>query len=313
MTEVKKHLINLLEPEILVSVIVLISVCIILTVIIRQRIPDFKTKYISKFNLYIYVIVIVNFLIAFAGYNRLFVNNLMIEFIFYQCISLFIGCIHCYLYRSFFNKFEGNVIGLEYLFIIMILFYSIIPFLIAYTFLNGNKFSFIMTGHYVIFFLPTLLNETFNRAINIPPSIYKTWKFPENYKDLPGVTNEEMKDLVIFTLLIEKDKDVNSYSAFRAKGPTRIDFGRLFYSFVLDYNEKNPENEIIVEEENEFYDWLFFIRSKWYKSTKYVDADLPLYMNGIEENSVVICVRAPIMFGRDGANDKNNMPDYEYT
>ncbi|WP_228451560.1 TssN family type VI secretion system protein [Chryseobacterium rhizoplanae] len=303
---------NLLEPEILVFILVLLSVCIILTAIFRRRIPDFKSIYGSKFNSYLLGVMIVSSLIGFVGYNQLFADHIQLEFIFYQLSSLAVGSLHCYIYRTFFRKFGDEVKGLEYFFVLLMIGYSIIPFALIYTFFNGIQFVFLMSGQYVLFFLPTVLNETFNRAMAIPPQIYRTWHFPENYKNLPGVTDEEMKDLVVFTLLIDKDRNAKNYSAYKAKGPTRIDFGRLFYSFILDYNEKNSESEIKVEGENGFYDWVFFLRPKWYESTKYVDADLPLYMNGIEENSVVICARAQHMIVEENLNDNDNIPDFEY-
>ncbi|SMO72697.1 hypothetical protein SAMN06265171_105264 [Chryseobacterium rhizoplanae] len=310
--QLKKYFMNLLEPEILVFILVLLSVCIILTAIFRRRIPDFKSIYGSKFNSYLLGVMIVSSLIGFVGYNQLFADHIQLEFIFYQLSSLAVGSLHCYIYRTFFRKFGDEVKGLEYFFVLLMIGYSIIPFALIYTFFNGIQFVFLMSGQYVLFFLPTVLNETFNRAMAIPPQIYRTWHFPENYKNLPGVTDEEMKDLVVFTLLIDKDRNAKNYSAYKAKGPTRIDFGRLFYSFILDYNEKNSESEIKVEGENGFYDWVFFLRPKWYESTKYVDADLPLYMNGIEENSVVICARAQHMIVEENLNDNDNIPDFEY-
>ncbi|MFS4432217.1 TssN family type VI secretion system protein [Chryseobacterium sp. S90] len=303
---------NLLEPEILVSIIILLAVCIILTAIFKQRIPDFRKRYGSKFNSYVFGIMMINLLIGFVGYNKLFTDHMLFEFIFYQLSSLLVGCLHCYMYRFFFKKFGDEVNGLEYFFVLLIIGYSIIPFALIYTFFNGIRFVFLMSGQYVLFLLPTLLNETFNRAMAIPPQIYRTWHFPENYKNLPGVTDEEMKDLVVFTLLIDKDLNAKNYSAYKAKGPTRIDFGRLFYSFILDYNERNSENEIKVEGENGFYDWVFFLRPKWYESTRYVDTDLPLYMNGIEENSVVICARAQHMIIEENINENEDLPDFEY-
>ncbi|UCA61772.1 TssN family type VI secretion system protein [Chryseobacterium rhizoplanae] len=303
---------NLVEPEILAYVLILVVLCVILTVILRKKVPDFKANYQFKFNSYIVGVIIINAVIALLGYNRLFTGSALSEFVFYQVGALLMGGVHCYVYRHLFNKFGGKTLGLEYLFIITVIFYCMIPFTLIYTFLNGMTFAFLMMGQYIIFLVPTLVNETFNRAMNIPPEIYKTWQFPENYKTLPGVTDEEMKDLMVFTLLIDKDRDAKNYSAYKAKGPTRIDFGRLFYSFVLDYNEKHSENELKVEGENGFYNWVFFLQPKWYETTKYVDADLPLYMNGIEENSVVICTRAPDMIKEKEPEKDHEAVDYEY-
>lgn len=310
--QLKRYFINLGEPKLVIFVLIVLSVSILFTAVFKRRIPEFKSRYGSRFNSYVLGVIIINAMIGFAGYHKLFTDHLLSEFIFYQLSSLAAGSIHCYMYRVFFQKFGDQITGLEYFFVLLTAGYGSIPFVVIYAFFNGTQFVFLMAGHFILFLLPTLLNETFNRAMAIPPRIYKTWRFPENYKNLPGVTEDEMKDLVVFTLLIDKDRNAQNYSAYKAKGPTRIDFGRLFYSFILDYNERNPEREIKVEGENGFYNWVFFLRPKWYESTKYVDADLPLYMNGIEENCVVICARAQHMIAGQTTNENDDIPDFEY-
>jgi hypothetical protein len=145
----------------------------------------------------------------------------------------------------------------------------------------------------------------------IPPKIYKTWQFPENYLNDNGLSDEEMKNMVVFTFLMDKDKDAEKYSVYRAKGPTRVDFGRLFYNFILDYNDKHPTGKIQIEDENGLFNWVFFLQPKWYEATKYIDPDLTLYMNGIEENSVVFCLRT----GQVIADEREEIikTDYEFT
>ena len=144
--------------------------------------------------------------------------------------------------------------------------------------------------------------------MNIPPKVYVTWQFPENYKEVAGVSDEEMRDLVVFTFLMDKDKEATKYSVYRAKGPTRIDFGRLFYNFVIDYNERHPGEKIQIEDENGLFNWVFFLQPKWYEPTKYIDPNLTLYMNGIEENSVVFCMRTDQILDED----LDRKTDFEY-
>lgn len=307
---IKKYFINLLDPRMLVMVFVVLALCVILTMLLSQKAPNFKQKYKSKFYTYVFAFAFVYAVIALLGYNKLFSDDKLYEFIFYQISSLIFGIIHCSLYRSIFQKFETDKIGTEYLFALLSVFYAVIPFSLIYTFLNGSDFIFLILGHFIIFFIPTFLNDTFNRAMMIPPKVYKTWQFPENYRELAGLDDEEMRDLVVFTFLIDKDKDAKKYSIYRAKGPTRIDFGKLFYSFVMDYNERHTENQIQTEDENGLFSWVFFLQPKWYEGTKYIDPDLTLYMNGIEENSVIFCMRT------DQAITKSNrvlQADYEFT
>ncbi len=311
MTKLKKYFINLFEPKILATVVILLAFCIVLTMIFAQKVPEFKQKYKGKFYTYLFSVAFIYSIIAFLGFNKLFQDNNLYEFVFYQICSLVIGILHCSMYRTYFQKFRQKSNGTEYLFSLVTIMYSAIPFIVIFTFLNGIDFSFLMLGHFIVFFIPTFLNDTFNKAMSIPPKIYKTWQFPENYKELAGVSDEEMRDLVVFTFLMDKDRHAKKYSVYRAKGPTRVDFGRLFYNFVIDYNERHTEDQIEVEGPNGLYSWVFFLQPKWYESTKYIDPDYTLYMNGIEENSVIFCMRSDEL---KIAQNKygNEVPDFEY-
>lgn len=312
MIRLKKYLLHLVEPKILAIFLISLAICIILTMVFSQRIPEFKQKFRSKFYPYVLSGALIYTIIVFLGYNKLFSDNTLYEFIFYQVCSLVLGSIHCYMYRSYFQKFHQAKPINEYLFALVTVCYTMIPFVLLYTFLNGNDFTFLMLGNYIVFFIPTLLNDTFNKAMTIPPKIYKTWQFPENYKELAGVSDSEMRDLVVFTLLMDKDSKSRRYNVYRAKGPTRIDFGRLFYNFIEDYNERHTEDQIEIEGPNGLYSWVFFLQPKWYEATKYIDPDLTLYMNGIEENSVVFCMRVNETSASMVSAEQEREPDFEY-
>ncbi|MCS3532787.1 TssN family type VI secretion system protein [Chryseobacterium sp. JUb7] len=307
---IKKYFINLLDPKLLVMLVIVLALCVLLTMIFNQKASDPKqTK--SKFYTYLFSFAFVYAIIGLLGYNKLFSDDNLYEFIFYQLSSLVIGIIHCILYRNFFNKFESAKVGTEYFFALIAVLYASIPFSIIYTFLNGADFVFLMLGNFIVFFIPTFLNDTFNKAMAIPPKIYKTWQFPEDYLEDKGLSEAERKDMVVFTFLMDKNKEALKYSVYRAKGPTRVDFGRLFYNFVLDYNDKHPEDEIQIEDENGLFSWVFFLQPKWYESTKYVDPGLTLYMNGIEENTVVFCMRTDQVM--DDEREKPEVTDFEYS
>nr|WP_315026265.1 TssN family type VI secretion system protein [uncultured Chryseobacterium sp.] len=309
MNKIKKYGINLLDPQLLIITLVMIAVCIILTMIFTQNTPEFKQKYRSKFYPYVFILAFLYAIIVLLGYNKLFSDNSLYEFIFYQICSLILGIMHCYMYRSYFDKFNSLKSWNEYLFALVTVCYASVPFMLIYTFLNGAGFSYLMLGHFIVFFIPTFLNETFNRAMSIPPKIYITWQFPEDYKDKIGLSDEEWRDMVVFTYIIDKHDEASKYSVYRAKGPTRIDFGRLFYNFIVDYNQRHPGEEIQIEDKNGLFSWVFFLQPKWYQSTRYIDPDLTLYMNGIEENSVVFCMRTDQMLDPKTINPE---ADFEY-
>ena len=112
--------------------------------------------------------------------------------------------------------------------------------------------------------------------------------------------------------MIDKGEFSEKYNVYRAKGPTRLDFGRLFYNFVLDYNERHTESPIEIEGKNGLYNWVFFLQPKWYETTKYIDPELTLYMNGIEENSVVFCVRSEQLGVGKETKEEEQKIDFEF-
>jgi hypothetical protein len=309
MNTIKKYFTNLFDPQLLVIVLVAVAVCIILTMIFSQKTTEFKQKFKSKFYIYVFSMAFVYAIVVLLGYNKLFSDNNLYEFIFYQICSLIIGIIHCYAYRAYFDKFDSKKSGREYLFALLSVCYAAVPFMLIYSFLNGTDLVYLMMGHFIIFFIPTFLNDTFNRAMAIPPKVYVTWQFPENYKEDPGLNPEELRDLVVLTYVMDRNKKAAKYSFYRAKGPTRIDFGRLFYNFILDYNDKHQEAPIQTEDENGLFQWVFFLQPKWHETTKYIDPKLTLYMNGIEENSVIFCMRTDQILGEKNIDRK---PDFEY-
>lgn len=309
MNKVKKYFFNLFDPQLLIIVLVVIAICIVLTMVFSQKASDFRQKYRSKFYIYLFSLAFIYAIIALLGYNKLFQNNNLYEFIFYQLCSLIIGIVHCYAYRAYFEKFGSKKSIDEYLFVLIAICFAAVPFMLIYAFLNGTDLVYLMLGHFIVFYVPTFLNDTFKRAMSIPPKIYVTWRFPENYRETVGLTDDEWRDMVVFSYVMDKDKEATKYSVYRAKGPTRIDFGRLFYNFVVDYNQRHPGNQIQVEDENGLFDWVFFLQPKWYEATKYIDPNLTLYMNGIEENSVVFCMRTDQVISKNSHQQK---ADFEY-
>ena len=175
MNKIKKYFTNLFDPQLLIIVLVVIALCIILSMIFSQKTSDFKEKYRSKFYIYLFSFAFVYAIIALLGYNKLLQDNNLYEFVFYQICSLIIGIVHCYAYRGYFEKFGSKKPVNEYLFALLSVCFASVPFMLIYTFLNGTDLVYLMLGHFIVFFIPTFLNDTFNRAMNIPPKVYVTW------------------------------------------------------------------------------------------------------------------------------------------
>jgi hypothetical protein len=288
---VKKHLLALIDIRLIVFLVAIIAVSFILTMVFSDKIKEFAVQYKRKFYIYVFSFVLIYALVGFLGYNKLF-TELSDEFRFYQIASLLFGILNVYLYRWYFDEFnkKGSV-GIELLFSLLITLYSSVLFVIIYTALNGIALTFLMCSHFLVFIVPTGVYAVFNYMMQIPPKEYVTWRIPERKNPFPEIENVQMKDLLLITLLIQKKENDTKYTSIRSKGPVRIDFGALFYHTVSGYNEHNAESKIDLKHNGENYNWVFFLQPKWYQTAKYVDAKYTLGMNGITENSVIICKR----------------------
>ena len=72
-----------------------------------------------------------------------------------------------------------------------------------------------------------------------------------------------------------------------------MQFGRLFYFFLIDYNERHPESpiEIVDVESKNPSEWIFYFKPNWYSSLKHIDITNTVDGNHIKENTVIICKR----------------------
>lgn len=309
---IKKHLGALIDIRLIVFLVIIIAVSVILTMVFSDKVKDFAVTYKKKFYIYLFSFVVIYALVGFLGYNKLF-TELSDEFLFYQIASLLFGILNVYLYRWYFNEFNlKGTVGIELLFSFLVTLYSSVLFIIIYTALNGINLTFLMCSHFLIFLVPTGIYAVFNYMMQIPPKEYVTWRIPPGDNPFPVVEGIEMKDLLLITLLIQKKADSANYTSIRSKGPVRIDFGNLFYHTVSGYNDHNADSKIDLQHKGENCNWVFFLQPKWYEKAKYVDAKYTLGMNGITENSVIICKRQKEKEIQTKKEDKLNDPDFVY-
>jgi hypothetical protein len=287
---IKNHLRDLIDIRLIIILAILIAITVVLTMIFSDKVKDFNQKYKRKFYIYALSFVFIYALVAFLGFNKLF-SKLSDEYLFYQIATLLFGGIHVFFYRWYFNEFEIKKLGAELLFSLVIVLYSSIPFILIYTALSGLEFTLLMCSQFIVFFVPTWINGLFDYIVKIPPKIYVTWKFPEEKNAYADLEDAEIRDLLLITLLIKKNENDKEYTSIRAKGPVRMDFGRLFYHTAHDFNKHFANQPIQLNFDGAPCHWVFFLQPKWNEKAKYVDARYTLGMNGITENSVIICER----------------------
>jgi hypothetical protein len=287
---IQNHLRDLIDIRLIIILAILIAITVVLTMIFSDKVKEFNQKHKRKFYIYALSFMFIYALVAFLGFNKLF-SKLSDEFLFYQISTLLFGGIQVFFYRWYFEEFHLKSLGAELLFALVIVLYSSFPFILIYTALSGLEFTFLMCSQFITFFIPTWINGLFEYIVAIPPKIYVTWKLPEEKNAFPEIEDSEIRDLLLVTLLIKKNENDTEYTSIRAKGPVRMDFGRLFYYTTADYNKRYSKQPIQLSFDSEPCHWVFFLQPKWNEKAKYVDARYTLGMNGITENSVIICHR----------------------
>ncbi|MFV0305616.1 MAG: TssN family type VI secretion system protein [Moheibacter sp.] len=299
---------DLLDPTILIIIAILLIVGIILSLFFTDKVTNFKTKYRRRYWAYLITSLLVFALIAFLGQSKT-INSLFGEFVFYQIAIFIMGVIHAVIYRSYFDKFELENIWLEAVFNLLIAIFCTIPFLIVYTYLSGTVYAPVIATGMLVFLIPTWIYATYLRSISIPAKVFHTWQFPSQ-GSFHEPKDDEFRDVVVITFVFYKTPNSTQRTEFRAKAPIRMDFGRLFYHFANDYNTRNPDSPLqFLDENGQLQHWVFYLKPKWYGVSKYIDPKYTIYMNGIEEDSVVICQRTQPQKTGDWKDDTQKNDD----
>ena len=79
---------------------------------------------------------------------------------------------------------------------------------------------------------------------------------------------------------------------FKIKAPQQMQFGRLFYFFVDDYNYENKETTIDITDHNgQPVGWIFYYKPNWWSKMRYIDATKTIDYNRLKEQTTVFCQR----------------------
>lgn len=211
----------------------------------------------------------------------------------FQFIFLGLGILHIYGMRKFFedlSKKKSDFIS-EFLFTIVIICIGLIGF---YSVVNRIKppFSFIYLASAFAFMLPTLIYKMYEFVLLIPVPLYKKWIYPSD-ENIKEPTKDELRNPLVISFEFQKHYDKDDITNFRVKAPENMGFGKLFYFFINDYNERHPEStiEYIDNRNQEPYGWSFYYKPNWWSFIRHIDFDKTVLSNNIKEDNVIICRR----------------------
>jgi len=285
----KRFLKYFVSKELLVPLLIILALSMIVVTVFSAKVKGFK-EIKRKFWYYALIDILVTGIFFLIIYN-LKQTAVMFRFFALEIFFLIIGSIHVYLYRKVFKSLKTDKILTETLFALLISFFATIPiiFLIVYNKDNNYLIDFFIP--LIAFILPTLVYRFYETSVSIPMALYNKWYYPTTkvYEDA-GIN--EFKNTIVLDLYFYKKAEDTNLTKFKVKAPRAMNFGRLFYFFVKEYNEKHLGNQIsLFDTNNTPYGWYFFLKPNWYGKTKRIDTELSVENNNLHDKMSIICQR----------------------
>jgi hypothetical protein len=272
------------------TLIIFFAIAVFLLTITMSRVKEAK-KY-KKITLLYLILAGLGFGIAgLAGFFGLR-DNLLTFFVVIQSLILILGISHSILLHSLLPWASKNKFAWEFLFSIAIAFFGAFIFLLVYNFLlKVHVLQFVMLTGFIWFLVPFFFIKAFNQYCMIPERLFRKWYYPVG-KEPSDPLDSELVSLLVISFVFHKKLNDPEITTFRAKAPSHMVFGRLFYYFLNDYNERHKEGPIeFLDSEQHPYGWVFHHKTNWFGRKRYIDPDQIIIDNRIKENSVIICKR----------------------
>ena len=280
---------SLLNGNVLKLSIILFLVSSLLMVLVK-KVRKVFTKNKLQAIVYVIVLAVLFALTALLGYSKVLDNSPTNSFIAIESVIFILGIGHIFVLRTYFKElsetknefFSEFVMTLAFLGIALLAFTQVIsrfrePFVLVYL---AVGFAFIV---------PFLVLKTYEFAMSIPVPVYKKWFFPLN-QDIKEPTSNELSNPLVISFEFKKNLGDKDMSRFKVKAPEHMEFGKLFYFFVDDYNALHPERKIeVMDNNNELAGWIFYFKPHWWNSLRHIDANKSIEWNGIrEENNIIV-------------------------
>lgn len=275
--------------EVLIYVFLAIAVAMVLSIFLGARVQKFRQ---DKKRYFIYILSHgLVFLIFGAILYNLKGTTLNARFIAMQVYMALAGTVHFIFFRSYFKRFDSKAIYKELaIAAITAIFISAFLIMVVVHFKELVYLPYLL-GSALFFLMPTMCYVLFETAISIPARLHKRWFYPVNSK-YPAPHASDMRNIIILNFVFQKKEDDRHIINFKVKAPRAFEFGRLFYYFINDYNEKNPNSQIhYLDNKGEPYGWYFYSKPKWFGSSIYIDPEIAIDTNDIKDGETIICQR----------------------
>lgn len=209
----------------------------------------------------------------------------------HQITILAMGILHVLFMRKIL-PWTGKVELLwRLVFVMNIGFFGIFFLMFGYMII-GFKFTslYILTTTFWLL-VPFFFVEAVEKYLKTPGKIYKKWYFPVD-KRIPDPKDSEFVSMIIVRFRLKKKESDPEPVEITAKAPQKMQFSRLYYFCIKDYNERNPQEAIeFLQSDGEPSAWVFNHQSGNIMSNVYIDPDLSVENNRLQENSIINCTR----------------------
>lgn len=279
---------NFLGPNIFkVSMLLMLVSGFIMALASKVR-TIFKKNKLKAF-VYLFSVVLLFALTALMAHKKVLNNDPLNSFIGMEIVVFLMGIGHIYVLRTLFKEWfqDKNEFFKEILFTVVILCVALLVFMnIVGRF--KEEFTLYYLGVSVAFVLPTLALKMYELSALIPVPIYKKWTFPIGV-ELREPSQNELANPLVITFQLRKKYGDTTISRLRTKAPEDMEFGRLFFFFVEDYNQLHPEQKIQVQDKNNKPNgYIFYFKPNWWSPIQHIDTTKTVKWNGIREDCTII-------------------------
>lgn len=286
---IRSNLTKLISFDALMPFMVIITGLFVGFKMLGSKVPGFKTQK-KKFMYYLLIELGSMAIIAAIVYN-LVQSTLMLRYFVLLGYAFIAGGLHVFFFRKTFEKFGSDKPLIEFLIALTVSIVLMVPIIFIASYFSDSVYLPYYALIIVAFSIPTLYYILFKYSVSIPVKLFSKWYYPLGKKyDSPK--HYELNNMIVLNFMFHKNAREEEMTSFKAKAPKNMDFGRLFYFFINDYNEKKTSSKIeMTEDSGDPYGWYFYSKPKWYGASKHIDSELSVENNELQDGDVVICQR----------------------
>ncbi len=270
-----------------IIIIFLVISLVIFSVALKKKL---KGKILVSL-LYIFVVgIIIGLGGFFANKHLLSLTHLIIFYLLSGWMLIF-GITHVSLLSKLLRWSEERNFWAELFFTIVSGLVGGIFLLLAFQISGYSTFVGIHLTSLLLFVTPYIFYGIVVFYVKIPVKVLRKWYYPVD-RHIEEPRDREMESPLVVGFEFKKKSSDKNITTFRAKAPKEMTFGKLFYYFINDYNDRNPDEKIeYLDEKDKPVTWIFYFKPKLFGSIRYIDPEETNSFNLVKENSVILCKR----------------------